>query len=286
MKNANVRFGFGFVALVLALCACAGADNGEMFDDAEIGDGGDELGQVEQAYGAKETDTLQFGTTPGGMRCNKTSTGQTCNFLRVKPNVKVCVDYTLPISPGPLSGIEGAYASNGLNNVDIAAPSYTFDYSNSDLGFGCSATGSAGSHIIIRKGTLSGSSSSNNKNDFARPVFSDLTNLSEQTGVVGNYASAGNCIITFDAAKCKAKGATSSEDERYCTNAVAFAVAGCLGIGGQQASQATTRITALTPMSSTQFANALSAAETCQMTSLSLTNDGNFQEHTPACSGD
>jgi len=274
MKHATIKFG-----MILALAACGAPPEDETIDSF------DELGQAEQGLGAKETDTHQFGTTPGGMRCTKTTSGQTCNFLRVKPNVKVCVDYTLPISPGPLDGITGAYASNGLVTVDNAAPSYAFDYSNNDLGFGCATTGALGNHIVIRNGTISGSSSSNNKNDFARPVFSDLVNLNEQAGVVGNYASAGNCIITYDAAKCRAKGATSSEDERYCTNAVAFAVAGCLGIGGQQSSQATTRITSLTPMSSTQFANLLSAAETCQMTSLSLTADGNFQEHTPACSG-
>lgn len=279
-------FNMRFLALALALLAAAcGAPGYEEPLDGEFNDE-PELAQLEQRYGAKETATLQFGTNPSGNRCNKTSSGQSCSFLRTKPTVKVCIDYTLPTALGGLSFLEGAYASNGLAALDNAAPSYTFDYSSPDSGLGCATTGIGGNHLIVRNGTLSGSSSSNNKNDFARPVFSDTTNLSEQTGVVGNYTSAGNCIITYDAAKCRAKGATNAADERYCTNAVAFAAAGCLGIGGQQASQATTRITALTPMSDTQFANTLSAAELCQMTSLSLTNDGNFQEHTPACSGD
>lgn len=277
-----------FALLFPLALACGGVDNGELFDDAELGDGGDELGQVEQAYGAKESATTQFGTQAAGMRCNKTSTGQVCSFLRAKPTVRVCVDHTLdeiPVgAPNPLTSLESAWAGAAAARVDAATSSYSFDYMYSDAGFGCATTGASGNHIVIRNAALAGPSSSNNVNDFAKPVFSDTTGLSEGSGVVGSYQSAGNCIVHFDAEKCAAKGLSSAEDERFCANAAGFAIAGCLGMGGQNVAQGQ-RITRAT-MNGGTFNDVFSTAEQCQLTSVQLTNDGTWVETTPACNGD
>lgn len=272
-----IKYTLGFLSLFAVACG-APIDA----DDAAELDNEVELGELGQSLGAKTTDTTQFGTQFGGSRCNKTSSGQTCNFLRTK-QVKVCVESSVQNGKG--LGFDAAaltQVSAGVARVDTATNSYVFSY-QADTGFGCIESGVNASHVYVRNNAVGGSLT-NSTADYGRATHSDLVGLIEDAGVVGNYQSAGRCVANVDISDARAKGLSTAEDEKLIANAAAYAVAGCLGEGGQSVFSTGQRITRNNINVST-FNDLFSAAEQCQLTSAQFTSDGHFTDMGD-CSGD
>jgi len=266
------------IASILALAltvACGGADNGELFDDADAG--GDELGSVEQAYNAPTTFSAQFGvrTASNRDRCDLTNNAQVCSIPSFH-DVKWYADPALQNSTE--SRIEFL-----MGNLDTLLTTRTFTKQSNN----------APANLTILKASVGSSgTSSNNIDDYSRPDFTGtITNLDEvdlpgYPAVAGNYQTHGKCTVRLDETDILAKGTDATQDQRYLDHAIVNGVIACLGRGRIPGSSlAPLNRVMQHPMSATHANDALTRGELCQLNSVNPVANGKFS-NTSSCGND
>jgi hypothetical protein len=260
---------------LLALALACGAPSEDYFDDSP--DGG--LGQVEQAFGAKNSTTYQYGTrsASSSLACNKTSTGQVCMLLRGVTGTVANKAVTWRFTPAHgFTAAEQTGIRNAVTALDNTLSTWTFT----------ETTVAPSAPIQIGKGTCSGSSSSNNIDSFRCLSWALPQNLTEGAGVVGAYQSA-SVVIALDTTDIVARGAveesvqpgTQGEEGKLRTHAALSGFMAAIGAGTRDdASSANTyhdRTLVFPPLSS--------AGADCQMESFNHFDNGAFDLVTPAC---
>jgi hypothetical protein len=244
---------------------------GDAFDDEALA-----LGTLEQGYNAPVTLNTQFGTQTGSSRqkCNRTSSGQVCSFLRTRqPNI--CLE---TFGPNGFSAQDAVYAQTGAIRVDSGLSGYAFQWLPAIDTFGCVW---GNEHIIIKAASVGQSGTGNsNAHNYSTSAFSDINQLTEnplpgEAPVVGSYQSHGECVAYVDVFDLKAKGTTAAEDQRLIENAAAWAVAGCLGVGGSSQISSSTRITK-SLLNGNLTNTVFSAGEQCQANAFANTSNGNW----------
>lgn len=234
---------------ILILClsaACAGSDNVasdiQPYADEEqaLRDGlppldTTDIGKAEQALGAKNSATYQYGTrtASSGLACNKTSTGQICYVPQGTGMTGSVSSKTITWRLTPLHGFnadEQTGITNAVTALDNTLSAWTF-----------SLTTGASGHIQLANASASGSSSSNNIDAFVQPEYANLQNLTEGAGVVGSYQSSASCVVRVDIADINARAAleeakvagNQNEVGKLRTHAILSGLMKCIGLGAR-----------------------------------------------------
>jgi hypothetical protein len=246
--------------LVVGLMACGGVDG---IDD-------EELGQLEQGFGAKVTPTYQYGTQTGGnaQRCNKTSAGQVCRIPSTKA-VQWCGAFPLPYSQD-LAGVV-----NGFDDMSTWSFSpvgdCNFVFKNIEVRHqvdGCGTNGTASTDI----------------KDYVCNDYAFVSGLTEGAEVVGSYESQQTCVVKVDLQQLISKGTNETQDRNFARHAFAHGIAACIGIGGR--SGLVTNFASRHLMNGNVSMAVLTAGERCAAESFTLSQPGKFFNVTPACPSD
>lgn len=265
---------------LLMLAACAGTDAGT---EPENGDEiyGSIVGELKQEFRGKETATTQFGTQTGTQRnrCDKTSSGQVC-AIPPKKTLNYCIE-----------NIQGSnWPGSTLNQVSTrieafdAGSDFTLNPHSAFGNFCSSLTNPVMDIIVYSRPVGSSGTGSSNVKDYGTSVFGTLSSLTEGSGVVGSYVSWQWCEMGIDVTDILNKGANSSEDANGIDHAASKSLTECLGLGGR--SVGTINRATRTTFSPGSIATALSSAESCQLLNFTLSDPGQFNETSPACTGD
>lgn len=216
---------------------CGAAD-----DSIEPTDDSGELGAVEQAMSAAHPG---YGVTTGATHtaCNDTSTGQACLLPRVHNYVWCAVDSGF--SSGELNDIREGFRR--ANTVGGGSP---FTFTELTGVAQCTQVVPA-PHILVRKGTCSGGSTSGTMEAFVCPTFQPVFAVTES--VPGSYQSFGGGVITVDTADVNAQPAgpatafTTAAQEQSCLRIGGIAQNAMLfsGIGATTASTSNDPFTTL-----------------------------------------
>jgi hypothetical protein len=239
----------GLILLAALSAACAGSDNAapdiQPYADEEqaLHDGlppldtfeqGD-IGKVEQALGAKTSTTYQYGTrtATSGSACNKTSTGQECYVPQGTGITGTVAAKVITWRLTPLHGFN-ATEQTAIQNAITAED-------NTLSAWSLSLTTAAAGHIQLANAAVGGGSGSSTINAFVETSYVNLQSLNEQSGVVGTYRSASNCLVKLDIADINTRGAAEEakvagdqgETGKLRTHAILVGVQRCLGLGSR-----------------------------------------------------
>jgi hypothetical protein len=260
----------------LVALACGGVDD---FEPDAVGDAG--MGTAVQAFSAKNSPTFQYGarTGSGNVACDKVTTGQVCAIPTKKK-------------------IQLAYETDGtgFNNFEQSIINTVMSQDFGQSGMGFTFTGPVDDddqnipadslRMLIAPGACSGGTSSNNIEAYScATTLSSLTNLSEQTGVTGNYQTFGGCAVNIDRSDIYAKGADSTQDAHLFAQAVGHVIAVCTGIGANTTAAASGKITRRT-LNLTANLQGLTAGDVCRAASYNPNSNGQYAITTPQCSSD
>ncbi len=272
MKNA-------FVLLSALTLACGGVDNGDLFDDAP--DGGD-LGQIEQAFGAKTTPSFQFGTRTA-------TTKQRCNFN----DSQVCAvppakSLSYCVHVGTLIGGPDAYSFNAAEQTRVVniieGLDAVSDFTLTHTTFGdCTSEFGNGQIKAFKSPVGAAGIVSNDVKDYGVALFSGLVGLTEGAGVQGDYQNWTNCVMSIDVVDILAKGVNASQDNNGLDHAAAHSLVGCLGIGGRTGDGGRASRNLFNPATT---AVVVSAGEACSLNSFTVSSPGQYFNDTPNCPTD
>lgn len=245
-----------------------------------------DIGTAEQALGAKNSTTYQYGTrtASSGLACNKTSTGQVCYVPSGTGLTGTAASKTITWRLTPLHGFsatEQTAIQNAVTALDNTLSAWTF-----------SLTTAAAGHIQLANASASGSSSSNNIDAFVQTEYANLQNLTEGAGVVGAYQSSASCLIRLDIADIVARGAVEEakvagnqgEEGKLRTHAILSGLQKCIGLGTRDdAGSAGNYIDRTLVFPGPLFRPLQTAGDQCRANSYDPSSVANYNILTPAC---
>lgn len=297
MNRLNTFFG---LSLFLALAACGG-ENPDLFDDGEAEADGGELGELEQGITGKVTPTFQFGTrtSTNRQKCTRTSTGQACK-VPTTVNLKVCSGNVAFISNNLSSFAAGRAAAmrsdlHGISGFAFNWPAASNNVVDGKCGF-CFADGTcdplAGqdANITIVKGPVGTSgTASNDIQNYAKVEFfkgNGNDNLTEASGVAGNYSSYQMCGITIDETDLLAKGTNAAQDQNLIDHAIVNSLLACAGFGRHPTATGTSSLYTRSVLNANIDVGAISNGEFCQANGYTLSSLNDYANNGTACTAD
>jgi hypothetical protein len=258
---------FNRSALLAALTLSAACGAPEQSDDLL------ELGQIEQAFAAPASPTYQLGTTTSSARlqCNKTNSGQVCSVPLTNSK---SILWRFAANSG-FTNQQKADFRVVMTAVDNSLPSWTFTESTSES-----------AAIRVNKAACSGSSSSNNIDAFSCVDLSGPSiDLEVGPGVVGNYTAHVFADVHIDFDDINAKFSSSSDRLALAQHAFGHGIISWLGLGSRSDSGALGFVSRR-QVNVNALNLPLTAGEACRLEAYNITNNGEFNLVSPACSSD
>jgi hypothetical protein len=251
------------IALSLLAVACGAPVDGEDFD----------LGTTEQAFSAKRTTNFQMGVNAADdrLQCNRTNALQTCSLLTTK-NIVYWID---PASFGP---------SGTAFNDEIYAYVEELDDSLSSWSFNETSDFNDDWQLAFVKGACPGTASSVKISSFScLALASTGVNLTEGTGVVGNYTTHNDATVYIDMDDITVRGLNGLQELRLLLHATGHGTLAAIGLGGRTDAGANNFVSRMLVDPNWSGAT-ISVGEDCRAESFTL-GGSNFTLATPACSG-
>lgn len=241
------------------------------------------LGQTSQAFTARTSPAFQLGTQtgPDQLRCNKTSSGQSCRIPASKA-MTYCFNRNTGL-PNGFNATRSTEIQGRINGfVDVGA-GWTWTQAMEDLFTGNCLNQPHNIQILSTTNSCGASGTgSNNIKDYGCKVGSSVTNLTEGSGVVGSYASEGACSVRVDLPDIELKFATATQRSRAFKHAVGHGIAACLGIGGRSTIEL---VNSRIDMNVAAEQAVLSEGERCMLQNYTATANGQFNQ-SGTCSTD
>ncbi len=259
---------FGVLALLVAGCGGVDGEPGALSQE-------EELGQDAQAFGGATNPSNQFGT-------RTSSTKQRCNFndaqiCSVPPakSLSYCV-HTGALLGGPDQfSFTAAQRTRVVNIIEGFDSTSDFTLTHTSVSDCFSELGN-GQIKVFKSPVGALGTASNEIKDYADPVFSGLTNLTEGAGVQGDYQSWTNCQMNIDVADILAKGANSTEDNNVLDHASKNSLLGCLGIGRRSTNPG--GLGSRNLVAPTIAQTSVSTGEACALQHFTLSNPGQYNQ--------
>lgn len=247
-----------------------------------------ELEQTEQAFVGKVTPSFQFGTNTSAqrLRCNRTTSGQVCVVPKAK-SLSYCIDRHFSNPQDPIfSESEATRIRNLVQGLGASGWSFSeispFNCTDGTMGI---------PDIVFFVGSVGSSGTgSNDVKDYATNIWSCasgspgcLNNLTEGTGVTGQYQSWTHCKVVVDRTDIYAKGTTATQDNQGFDHASKHGFLGCLGIGGRSISGGFASRTLFQPSSS---ATSVTTGENCSLVGFTTASAGQYNHALAPCTSE
>jgi hypothetical protein len=248
-----------FAVLVALLCACGAYDpslNGE-------------IAELEQAFGAKQSASWQFGstTTTAHFQCDRFNAAQTCSVPRTK-NIQIAYTPGAEFYAGEILAVAAQFDA-GLDAGLDAGWVLSVVRSSDDLGVDQV-------RLLIQTGNVPGDLLGAIEG-YSGVTYTSLVNLTEGVAPgantpTGQYRTHSGCAGTIDQVDLDAKlnPADLPVGRRH---AIGHAIEACLGLGSVNTNHAFYSRRALQP---TLSMNALTTGEACRANSFQATNNGDY----------
>jgi hypothetical protein len=235
----------------------------------------DELGQLEQEYAAKHTLNYQMGvdSSDARMQCTRTNPAQTCSLLKTK-NVTFYIE---PADFGPPGTGYNDEIFTYVSQLDSALSSWTFTEVTDPA--------TPNIHLVFRRGACTGGFSSSSIAAFSCvSLFGSGVNLTEGTGVTGNYTTHEGATVFIDMSDLTLRATTTIRRLRLLRHAAGHGTLAAIGLGGRVDSDASAFVSRMAVDVDWSGAT-ISSGEDCRAESYSPTDNGVFNRLQPSCGG-
>lgn len=249
---------------------------------AALADEQGELGQVAEAFGAKNTFTYQYGTrtSTNRSRCDGVSSGQVCSVPGGTGLTGTAAAKSATWRFTPFHGLTSAEqtaVTNAMTVLDNTLSAWSLPFTTASSGV-----------LQFAKASATGASTSNNIDAFVHNSFDVVNELDEGAGVDGHYQTHTGCVIRLDIDDINARGGTATEIGILRTHAILSGAMKCLGLGMRDdATSANTYIDRTLVIPGPLFRPLMTAGDQCQANSYDpFSTQGSFDIINPGCNLD